>query len=88
MKLGRRRPVSRRVGTSPAVAGGWANTRPGRDVGAMSPKERLAELGGLLALSLRRLSIRQKALDGGAEPEALCDQAVDGDRAAPTEEVA
>ncbi len=88
MRSALRRPVSRGVGTSPVVAGGWANPRPRRDVGAMTPKERLAELGGLLALGVRRLSIRQKALDGGAEPEALCDQAVDGNRAAPAEEVA
>ena len=55
----------------------------------MTAPERLAELGAILATGYRRVRLsREKGLAESAEPEAPCDQAVDGDGAEPAEEVA
>ena len=82
-----RRPVSRDVGTSLAVADSGATRRHGRDVAGMSPEARLVELGALLAMGYRRLRVPRKALAESAEPEALCRQAVDGNGADAAEEM-
>ena len=52
----------------------------------MTPDERLAELGEILAAGYRRF--RQKALDESAQPEAPSDPVVNGNGAMATEEVA
>ena len=88
MSSGPRRPVSRDVGTSLAVADSGATRRYRRDVAGMSPEARLAELGGLLAVGYRRLRVPRNALAESAEPEALCGQAVDGNGAGSAEEMA
>ncbi len=44
-----------------------------KDPGAMSPEERLAELGALLATALRRSRLRQNELADPAEIERPCD---------------
>ena len=44
-----------------------------KDPAAMSPKERLAELGALLATGVRRHRLRQKELADQADLEAPCD---------------
>lgn len=49
-----------------------------RDPDAMSPEERLAELGSLLATAVRRLRLRQKELADQADRERPCDRPVDG----------
>ena len=54
----------------------------------MTPDERLAELGEILAAGYRRMRLRQKALAESANPGALCPQAVDGDGAGPAKEIA
>ena len=58
------------------------------DPAAMTPKERMAEVGALLAAGYRRSRVRQKALAESDDPEARCDLAVDGDGAEPAKEVA
>ena len=72
-----------RTGHDPA-----APVRRQGDHGAMSPGDRLAELGSLLALGYRRVRLRQHSLDESAEPEALCGQAVNGNGAQAAEEMA
>jgi hypothetical protein len=48
-------------------------TRLVKDPGAMSPKERLAELGSIFATGLRRMQIsREKALADGGDAERPC----------------
>ena len=60
-----------------------------RDPSSMAPAERLAELGEILATGYRRLRLsRERGLAAGAEPEAPCDQAVNGNEAEPAKEVA
>ena len=48
-------------------------TRRHRDPALMSPEERLAELGALLATAVRRRRLRQNELAGGGEAERPCD---------------
>ncbi len=43
-----------------------------KDPSAMSPKERLAELGALLATGVQRHRLRQKELADGGETERPC----------------
>ncbi len=43
-----------------------------KDPAAMSPKERLAELGALLATGVRRHRLRQKELADGGDSERPC----------------
>ena len=43
-----------------------------RDPAAMSPKERLAELGALLATGVQRHRLRQKELADGGDSERPC----------------
>ncbi len=43
-----------------------------KDPGAMSPKERLAELGALLATGVRRHRLRQKELADDPDGERPC----------------
>lgn len=63
--------------------------RSGRDPGAMTAAERLAELGALLATAHRRLRlVNHKGPGMVAEDEAVSDPAVDGAGAGPAEEVA
>ena len=64
---GGKSPGAPRIGLSSARGPTW------RDPGAMSPQERLTELGSLLATGYRRLRLRQKALAEGASPERPCD---------------
>ena len=55
----------------------------------MTPAARIAELGAILATGYRRVRLsREKSLAESAEPEAPCDQAVDGNGAEPAKEVA
>lgn len=63
--------------------------RKHRDPGAMSSAERIAEVGVYLAAGYRRLRLsRQNELDALRDAEAGCSPAVNGDGAAPAEEVA
>ncbi len=60
-----------------------------RDPASMTPEERQAQLGQILAAGYRRMRLnRGQGLAGSPESEAPCDQAVDGDGAEPAEEVA
>ena len=77
--------MSPRVGTFGSPSSSGAAGRRARDPGRLSPEERLAELGAILAEGYRRLRLRQKPLDESAEPEAASDAAVNGNGA---EEVA
>ena len=43
-----------------------------KDPGAMSPEERLAELGALLATGVQRHRLRQKELADGGDSERPC----------------
>ena len=74
MSSGPRRPVLRRVGTSASVVDNGARWCPVRDAGPMTPGDRLAELGEILAAGYRR---RRKALAERDEPEAPSDPVVD-----------
>ena len=47
-----------------------------KDPGAMSPKERLAELGALMATGVRRHRLRQKELADGGDSERPCHRPV------------
>ncbi len=86
MKSHPRRPVSPRVGTIGTIPTTRATHRSGRDPGGMSPDDRQAELGEILATGYRR--VRENSLAESANPEALCRQAVDGNGADAAEEVA
>ena len=66
----------------------WPTRPRWRDPAGLTPGERIAELGALLALGYRRARLRQKALAESAQAEALSGPAVDGDRAETAEEVA
>ena len=44
-----------------------------KDPAVMSPAERMAELGALLATGYRRYRLRQKDLADGRQPERACD---------------
>ena len=82
---GRGHEATRRA--SSGRVGGTAVRR--RDPASLTPAERLAELGTILAVGYRRLRLsRQRTLDGSAEVEALCDSAVDGNGAETAGEVA
>lgn len=49
-----------------------------RDPASMTPAERLAELGALLATAVRRMRANPgNGLAGGADPERPCDPLVD-----------
>ena len=94
------RAPSRRVASKPRPGRGAASPAPARhaatqglvgaqDPAQMAPDARLAVLGAILATGYRRFRVsREKGLAESAEPEAPCDQAVDGDGAEPAEEVA
>ena len=76
LKQAPRPAVSPRDGDSP----GAPRPRPSlasrptwRNAGAMSPEQRLTELGKLLATGYRRLRMRQKALAESAGTERPCD---------------
>ena len=63
--------------------------RKHRDPGAMSSAERIAEIAVILAAGYRRQRLaRQNELDALRSAEAGCGPAVNGDGAAPAEEVA
>ena len=90
------RAPSRRVASEPRPGRGVAfpeGSRHGatrgvtcaQDPSRMTPAARLAELGEILAAGYRR---GRKALAESAEPEALCEPAVDGNGAEAAEEVA
>ncbi len=65
---------------------GHGHIRPhGRDPAALTPQERLVELGAILATGYRRLRV---SLAESRQSEALCDPTVDGNGAEPAEEVA
>ncbi len=88
MRSRSRPPVLPRVGTIGTIPTTRATHRSRRDPGGMSPGDRLAEFGAILAAGYRRLVLRGKALDESGEPEALCRQAVNGNGAKAAEEVA
>ena len=57
---------------------------PNRHPSSMSPADRMAEIGAILATGYGRLLIsRQKALGSSPRAEALCDHPVNGDGADP-----
>ncbi len=84
MTASRRAPLAGTRGQRAALGGPGA--RRAREVAAMSPAERVRELGALLARGIARVRLRQKSLDEARESLALCVPAVDGDGAVPAKE--
>ena len=85
---GRTAPPRRRLPEATAPGHRSRLTRPGRDPGGMTPEERLAELGSLLATGRRRLVLAGgNALATSPDDEPTCISAVDGDGAKAVEEI-